>query len=107
MDQPLILEFTTRQQADDCLIAVNQIAAGFWESQGYTVIEGRLIGKNVATGMDDLNAAQTITWDTVKESVTGTFYFQSLRSDPRFVDGMSQIPQEIFGYTEKTLPIDW
>jgi len=107
MDQPLILEFTTRQQAEDCLIAVNQIAAAFWESQGYTVIEGRLIGKNVATGMDDLNAAQTITWDTVKESVTGTFYFQSLRSDPRFVDGMNQIPQEIFGYTEKTLPIDW
>lgn len=107
MDQPLILEFTTRQQADDCLIAVNQIAAAFWESQGYTVIEGRLIGKNVATGMDDLNAAQTITWDTVKESAAGTFYFQSLRSDPRFVDGMNQIPQEIFGYTEKTLPIDW
>lgn len=80
----LILEFQTQQEAEQCLAAINGLAAQWWTQQGYTVEDGILIGKNSKTGLDNPSAQGTTTWDDVKESPDGTFYFLSLSNDARF-----------------------
>ncbi len=55
------------------LSIINQIAAAWWISQGYTVLNGEhgpeLVGKNNATGEDDPQAARTLQW-AVPQPVT-------------------------------------
>lgn len=107
MDTFLILSFPTQAQAEACLTAINQMAATYWVEQGYTVINGELIGKNALTGEDMPDSARTISWDTVKQSPDGRFYFASLSNDERFAKGMEQLPDAFFGYTEKPMPAEW
>lgn len=76
----MILVFETNQSAHRCLEALNQVAAAWWVEQGYTVEQTEngpvLIGKNADTGEDNPQGITT-TWDTLKESPIGTFYFAS------------------------------
>ena len=109
MDQPLILEFQSLAEAQACLAAINALAATYWISQGYTVIETgnekQLVGKNAATGEDMPQSARTLSWDVVRESPDSTWYIFSLSSDSRFAGGMAQLSG--FSFTEKILPQGW
>lgn len=105
----LVLDFPTKTEAEQCLAAVNGLAAQWWMEQGYTVENGELIGKNAKTGLDSPGAARTVTWDTVKESPDGTFYFTSLSNDPRFPNWkafLADIGFTAIG-TEKGFPAEW
>ena len=107
MDSYLILEFPTQESAEQGLYIVNLIAAAYWQSQGYTVIDGQLIGKNAATGEDMPNSAKTITWDTVKQSPDNTFYFTSPSSDERFSLWRDRLPEGVTMPPDKVFPIEW
>tara|TARA_R110000851_G_scaffold65043_1_gene147854 strand:- start:206 stop:526 length:321 start_codon:yes stop_codon:yes gene_type:complete len=99
----LILEFSTRIEAQTCLGAIDAMAADYWVEQGYTVTNGQLIGKK--NGVDNPSAARTLTWDAVEESPDGTFYFSSLTGTP-FEAGMDQL-SAAFTFTEKEIPEAW
>lgn len=107
MDNNTIIEFSTQLEAETGLAIVNQIAAAWWQSQGYTVIDGELVGKNAATGQDEPTATKTETWDIVKESPDGTFYFTSPATDARFVDWRSYLPEGVSMPEDKGFPIEW
>ena len=100
----MILEFNTRQEAQTCLATINGMAADYWQSQGFTVIDGKeLVGKR--NGVDDLNSTRTISWDDITESPDGTWYFASL-TGTRFDAAMQQLEAN-FNYTERTFPDEW
>lgn len=105
----LILEFDTKEEAQEALSAINGLAAQWWMQQGYTVEDGALVGKNAKTGLDSPGAQRTTTWDEVKESPDGTFYFSSLSNDERFPN-WKQFLADI-GFTaigvEKQFPVEW
>jgi hypothetical protein len=103
MDGRMILEFTTKAAAQTCLGDINSMAESYWLDQGYTVTNGQLIGKK--NGVDNPDAARTLTWDEVKESPNGTFYFTSLTGTP-FEAGMESL-ESAFDFTEKYFPADW
>jgi hypothetical protein len=118
----LILEFDTQQEAQACLNAINALAAQWWQQQGYSVIDDaespsgkRVVGKNAATREDDADQGGTTTWDIVKESPDGTFYFSSLSNKVEFYDPENDIDWKIalegMGFTaigtEKTMPEEW
>jgi hypothetical protein len=107
MEQFIILNFPSKAQAEYCLWRINQMAATYWVEQGYTVINGELIGRNALTGEDMPDSARTISWDTVKQSPDKTFYFSSLSNDPRFAKGMEQLPADLLGFTEMEFPAAW
>lgn len=108
MDNALILKGTLAQVQHD-LAVINAVAAAWWASQGYTVIDtpsGKaVVGKNAATGEDNPNA-MTTTWaeprpvnftmDEQTGEITpeeGTeWYIMSPSSDPRFADWRLYIP---------------
>lgn len=105
----LILEFQIQQEADQCLAAINGLAAQWWMGQGYTVEDGALIGKNAKTHQDQPDKAKTTTWDTVKESPDGTFYFSSLSNDKRFLnwkEALAEIGFVAIG-VEREFPEQW
>lgn len=106
MDGYLIIEFKTRTQAETALAVINQVAAAWWQSQGYTVINGELVPKN-SDGTDNLTAQRTTTWDEVKKSPVGTFYISSLVNDPRFVDWRDYLPQGVSMPADKNFPATW
>ena len=87
MDKHIILEFDTIQKAQTCLAVINQLAAVYWVSQGYTVLdtpEGKaLVGKNALTGEDMPDSAMTITWDVVRE-LNGSWYITDPATRPEF-----------------------
>lgn len=107
MDGNLILEFPTEAQAAFGLGVINGIAAGWWQSQGYTVINNQLIGKNAATGQDMPESARTITWDTVKQSPDNTWYISSPASNPNFINWRDHIPQGVTMPADKPIPESW
>lgn len=108
MDGYLILECQSRESAAAVLDAINVLAGQWWQSQDFTVQDGQLVGRNAATGEDEPGSARTITWDTVKESLDGTFYLTSLRNDPRFVDGIEMLPAEVRAlFEERPFPEAW
>ena len=107
MENILIIEFPTQESANQGLYIINLIAAAYWQSQGYTVIDGQLIGKNAATGEDMPNSARTITWDTVKQSPDNTFYFTSPSSEERFSLWRDSLPEGVTMPSDKVFPIEW
>ncbi len=108
MDKYLILSTTSRADCEAVLSAINALAAQWWQAQGYTVIDGQLVGKNAATGEDMPDAAKTVTWDEVREAPDGTFYISSLSNDERFANGMNQLPADVLAlFEEVEMPIDW
>lgn len=103
----LILEFPTQTTAQQGLAVVNAIAAAWWQSQGYTVINGQLIGKNAATGEDMPDSARTLTWDVPKESPDKTWYITSPASSPNFKDWRSYLPEGVSFPADTIMPIEW
>ena len=77
MDEYLIFEFSTIGQAQTCLDEVDALIAQHQQNSGYTVVNGDIIGKNEQTGADAPTAQKTVTWDEIKTSPDGTFYFSS------------------------------
>jgi len=98
-----ILEFSTQAKADTALQVINQIAENYWIEQGYTVIDGELIGKR--NGKDDLDACRTTTWDTVKESPDNTFYFTTPTS--KYPDWRDYLPDGVVMPDDKLFPSEW
>ncbi len=101
----LIYEFTSQLTADAALSAINQMAESYWTGQGYTILNGELVGKK--NGVDNPNAAHTLTWDTVKLSPDGSFYFASLSNEALFANGTQQLIDAGFVFTEKLFPSEW
>ena len=64
--------FKTEQAAIEALNYVNQVGLSLFPAERVTP-EG-IISVNALTGLPDLNAVKTISWDTVKE-VKGEWYF--------------------------------
>lgn len=110
MDGYLIIEFGTKGAADACLSALNQVAAAHFASLGYTVKQTEqglvVMGKNAATGEDNPKGVTT-TWDQVKESPVGTFYFASPTPDQRYKDWKNYMPEGMDLGVEKLFPEDW
>ncbi len=108
MDGHLIFEFETQQEANACLNTINDMASDYWKGLGYTVIEGggykELIGKK--NGQDNPDAVRTLTWDVVRQSPDGTYYFSSLSNDTRFSAAVSQL-EAAFNFVEKPYPAAW
>ena len=79
LDNYIILEFASEKSAQKCLYVINQLAAAYWASEGYTVLDtpqGKaLVSKNAATGEDMPNSVLTTTWDVVQVSPNKTYYF--------------------------------
>lgn len=98
----MILEFATRPEAEFALQVINQIAAAWWQAQGYTVIDGQLVGKNAATGEDMPDACRTLSWAEIEEG-DGTYFFPSPSSDPRFVDWRDYLPEGVTMPEDKEL----
>jgi hypothetical protein len=106
MDEHLILEFPTKTSAEQGLFIINQIAIAYWQSQGYTVIDGQLVPKN-NDGTDNLEAQRTTTWDVVKQSPDKTWYFTSPSSDERFKAWRDRLPESIVLPPDKVFPESW
>ena len=108
MDEYLIYEFTTEVEAQSCLTKINEMAAQYWFNQGHTILENsggkELVGKK--GGQDNLQAMRTFSWDEIRYSPEGTYYFTSLRNDARFSGGMPEL-ESAFTFTEKPLPQEW
>ena len=64
--------FKTEQAAIEALNYVNQVGLSLFPSERVTQ-EG-IVSVNALTGLPDLNAVKTTSWDTVKE-VNGEWYF--------------------------------
>lgn len=107
MGEHLILEFPTQGTAEQGLYIVNLIAAAYWQSQGYTVIDGQLIGKNALTGEDMPDSTKTITWDAVKRSPDNTFYFTSPIVDEKFSAWRARLPEGVTVPEDKPFPEAW
>lgn len=107
MDQFLILEFNTYVEAATCLGAINNLAAQWWPSQGYTVIDGELVGKK--QGVDNKEAAHTKSWDNVYNSKDGTYWFASPSNNPAFANWKLALASQGFTATgtEKEFPDEW
>lgn len=115
----MILEFQTQAEAATSLAVIHEMAAAYWQSQGYTVLtleDGTkaLVSKNAKTGEDEPNKTLTVRWDFVKESPDGTFYFSSLSNNARFYDPDNGINWKTAyealngpAYTEREFPEAW
>lgn len=110
MDEYLILEFETKETGEACLGSLNQVAAHYFASLGYTIKQGvegiAVVGKNSRTREDNPNGLTT-SWDELKESPDATFYFSSPTSDPRFKDWRDYMPEGIYLGEEKSFPQSW
>ena len=113
MDKHIILEFDTEQKAQTCLSVINQLAAAYWVSQGYTILdtpEGKaLVGKNAATGEDMKDSEKTITWDTVKLSPDKTYYFSDPAQKENFSLWMERAASMgyVFDGVQREFPAEW
>lgn len=94
MDGYLALEFDTNEQAHAALNVINSIAAAWWSSQGYSVDNGELIGRNAASGKDEPSAARTVTWAAI-EKRNDKFYIYSLSNDTRFQNWRDFLPEGV------------
>lgn len=101
-----ILVFDTYEQARAALGVVDQIAAAWWVSQGYTVDAHGLIPKTIA-GDDSPHSCRTTTWADVMESPNNKFYFISPSSDARFIDWRDHVPPEYELPQDTDFPEDW
>jgi len=99
MDDYLILEFATQNDAQSCLNTINSYLVDYYQQQGYEITNGAIIGKNSATGADNPQALTT-SWDTIKASPDSTYYFAS--PFPKY-----NPPIQDMNYTEKAFPDSW
>ena len=108
-----ILEFTTEQDALTALTIINAMAADWWVSQGYTVLDNNgakeLVGKNAKTGEDQPHKTKTLSWDIPTESPDGTWYIQSLTGTRPEWSEWATTYAAFAGpaYVEKDFPAEW
>lgn len=106
MDGTLILKGTLEQVEHDLSI-INEIAAAWWASQGYTIIETEdgkaIVGKNAATGMDNPSALTT-KWaePELLLDTTDVWFIPSPSADKRFIDWKSYLPEGVSIECEET-----
>lgn len=97
VDGHLILTGTLAD-IDHDLAIINDIAAAWWASQGYTVTQTpgglAVVGKNFRTGEDDMHALTT-SWDTPQMDENGLWFIADPAGDPRFVDWRDYIPDGV------------
>lgn len=105
----MVVEFSTRAEAEAALATVNALAADYWRGQGFTVVGGaegpRLVGRRQST-MADVTRAQTRTWDVVRASPDGTFYIRSLAGTP-WAAAMEAVRAAHPGMVERARPGHW
>lgn len=80
----LILDFPTKQEADNCLVAIKALAEAWWVEQGYKVENGELIDK--VNGVDAPQNQRTTKCADAIQSPDNTYYFTSLTNNPQFPD---------------------
>ena len=107
MDRHLIIIAKDGYTIDQVLGFTNALAAGYYQSLGYTKDDGGIVGKK--NGVDNPNAVRTTTWANKQTAPDGTGYFTSLSNDPRFVDWKQYwikagLPD---AYIEIERPDDW
>ena len=87
MDQPTLILRGSQDDVLADLAVINQLAAAYWKSQGYTVVntaDGKaVLGKNALTGVDN-PAATTTTWAIPSEVSDGTYYIPSPSNYPAY-----------------------
>lgn len=88
MDEPLILDFSSFESANNCLLKITQIVFKYFEDLGYEVKQENI-------------------WDEVKPSPDKTFYFSSPTSDLRFKDWRDYMPKGVYLGEEKPMPTHW
>lgn len=97
MDGHIILVGTLEDITHD-LFLINEIAANWWASQGYTILQTEngkaVVGKNFRTGEDDIDALTT-SWDTPQMRGDGTWFIADPATDVRFVDWRDYIPEGV------------
>lgn len=98
----------TKEDVENDLSIINEVAAAWWGQQGYTIIQDShgkcVVGKNAQTGEDNINAI-TRTWDLARPIIftiddTGEvipeqeteWFIIDPASDPRFVDWRNYLP---------------
>lgn len=80
MDEPVILEFSSAEGAQDFMAALDALALSHVGQKGYAV------------------------WDAVTQSPAGTYYITSPGGDARFTGWRNALS---FSGGEKTLPQEW
>lgn len=63
-------------------------------SNGYTVIDNEIVGKNAATGLDDLDAQRTTKWNEPLEDIDGTFFLDDESQKPKFSNSLDGITKD-------------
>lgn len=112
MDNHLILEFDTQVKAQTCLNIINQLAAIYWENQGYTVIDtanGKaVVGKNALTGEDEPSALTT-TWDIVKQSPDNNYYISDPAQNQNYALWLERATAlgYVFDGVQREIPAKW
>lgn len=100
----------TKQQVEHDNGIIGEIAAAWWATQGYTVIDtpdGKaVLAKDPETGEDD-PLSITTAWAQPKpidpENVAGDWYIPSPSSHPRFVNWRDYLPAGVSILCEETL----
>lgn len=106
VDEYLIIKGPQQDCADD-LAAFEALAAQWWPTQGYPVVDGGVVPRNAATGELDYEAQRTVAWDVLKQAPDGEYWWWSPSDDARFVDWKEYLAQT--GYTLKCVEVekDW
>lgn len=97
MDGHIILAGTLEDVSHD-LFLINEIAANWWASKGYTILQtanGKaVVGKNFNTG-EDIPDALTTSWDTPQQAEDGAWFITDPATDARFIDWRDYIPEGV------------
>lgn len=82
-----IMEFTIQQKAIDCLAQIEAEGLLIFSEKGYTIIDNCVVPKS---GGKDFPEYKFDTWDVVKTSPDGTYYFQDVTlRHPTFADRLT------------------
>ncbi len=69
----LVIEFATQPQAIMAKFMLDAAYVAWCKSQGYTVIAGEVVPKNLATGEDMFEAQRTKQWDGATLTTEGKY----------------------------------
>lgn len=107
-----ILEFDTEAEAQAALDVVNAIGIAWKAQQGVTIVDEPIspTGKRALTkrkGEDAPDKCGTLTWDEVRESPDGTFYFSSPINKTSYANWRDHLPEGVVMPGDKDMPEAW